>query len=226
MAGPSTASSAAAQSRTRAREREAHDHAAVGIAGVRAEGDAAARRLQPDQAAERGGIADRAAAVAAVGERHDAGGDRGGRTAARAGGRAREVPGIARRAGVPRHREGGEAELGGGGAAEIDQAGLAEALHQHAVARGREAGGELRAHLGLHAGLDGEVLHQEGHAGEGAVGGGAESARSGKVSMTALSCGLSFSMACSARLAELAWRDFLAAHEIGEAEAVVGGVFG
>src|SRR5512145_247975 len=54
------------------------------------------------------------------------------------------------------HREGGETELRAGGAAEIDQADLAEADHQFAVARGREACGELRAHLGLHAGLDRE----------------------------------------------------------------------
>ena len=60
--------------------------------------DHAVALLQPDHAVDRGGNAGRAAAVGGDADRPDAGRDRDRRTAARAAGRVRRTPGIARAA--------------------------------------------------------------------------------------------------------------------------------
>ena len=59
--------------------------------------DPAVGRLQADHAAQRGGLADRAAGVGAEGERRHARGHRGRGAARGAAGDARRVPGVARR---------------------------------------------------------------------------------------------------------------------------------
>ena len=71
-----------------------------------------AARLEPDEPARARGDADRPAAVVAVGDRDDAGRDRGGRSAARAAGRARRVPRRAGRGSVVGLGVAGQAELG------------------------------------------------------------------------------------------------------------------
>ena len=60
--------------------------------------DASVGRLQPDEAAERGRLADRSAGVGSERGRHQAGGDRDRRSAARPARRARRIPRVARRA--------------------------------------------------------------------------------------------------------------------------------
>ena len=60
--------------------------------------DRAVGRLEPDDPAQRGGLADRAAGVGADRPRRRAGGDRGGAAAGRAAGHARAVPRVEHRA--------------------------------------------------------------------------------------------------------------------------------
>ncbi len=94
--------------------------------------DQAVGRLQPDQAAKRSRIADRAAGVAAERAEHEAGGDRGARTAARAAGDMRRVPRVAR-------RRPGQIE----GRAAMGEFVGRELAHQHA-AGGAQLGGRGR----------------------------------------------------------------------------------
>ena len=107
---------------------------------------------RPSDAAPGRRVAQRAAEVAAVGERHHPAGQRDGGPAARAAGRARRVPGVAGRAedAVERVRAG--APLGRVGLADEDRARLAQALDlqrvgvRHVLAeRGRAV---RRAHAG------------------------------------------------------------------------------
>ena len=105
----------------------------------------AACRFQPEEAAGGGRNADRAAAVAGIGERQNAGGHRRGRAARRTAGGMVEVPGIARRAIEPRLGRAGEAEFGRVGLAEDDEAGLQVAFGQCRVVIGLVAFEQCRA---------------------------------------------------------------------------------
>ena len=111
--------------------------------------DAGPGRLQAEQAAGRGGDADGAAAVAAVGGRDDARGDRGCGAARGAAGGAFAVPGVARRAGQAGLRRGRQAELGCGRLAEDHQA-------RPLVAFGQ--GGRDDARVRRHHGAVGEAV--------------------------------------------------------------------
>ena len=81
----------------RARDRSVREEPAPDLAGDGRERHPAARGLEPDHAAARGGDAHRAAAVASLGERTEPGRDLSPRPAARAAGRVLEVPGLSRR---------------------------------------------------------------------------------------------------------------------------------
>ena len=108
-------------SRTGARQHAFDDEAADRLAQVGSERRPAARRLQPDEAALARRDADRAAAVVGVRARHHARGDRRRRAAARAAGRVRRVPRIARRPVGVRLGRRQHAELGHVGAPEEDE---------------------------------------------------------------------------------------------------------
>ena len=105
---PAMASSAAALSRTERRHHVARDEPGPRLAVVGAERHATPRRLEPEQPARAGGDADGAAAVARVRERHHARRHRGRAAAARAAGRAGDVPRVVR--GAVRVRFGGREE--------------------------------------------------------------------------------------------------------------------
>jgi hypothetical protein len=81
----------------RAGDRPVGEEATPDLAGDGREGDASARRLEPDHAATGSRDAHRAAAVAALGERAEPGRDLRGRAAARASGRVLQVPRVSRR---------------------------------------------------------------------------------------------------------------------------------
>ena len=123
----------------RAGDDELGREAVPALAGGGAERVAAARRLEADEAAVRGGDADRAAAVAGVRRRHDAGRHRRRRAAARPAGAVRWLPGIA--GGAEGVGLGGrqQAELGRVGASEDDQAGGEELVGDVGVARARSS---------------------------------------------------------------------------------------
>jgi len=143
---------------------------------------AAACRFQPEEAAGGGRNADRAAAVAGIGERQDAGRNRRRRAARRTAGGMVEVPGIARRAIEPRLGCAGEAEFGRIALAEDDEAGLQVALGQRRIVIGLVALEQCRA-IGRHRAFEQQVqvLQQEGHAAENAVGQAARDLRAGLV---------------------------------------------
>src|SRR6185437_14569467 len=136
----------------------------VAVRQVRA---AVAGRLQADEAAAGGRDADRAAPVAAVRHRHDAGRYRRGRAARRAADDVAEVPRIAAGAVELAFGRAGDAELGEVGLADRGDAALAVAPHQPAVLRIHHAlaistaGGPRPAGDG-----DQQVLDQERHAAE------------------------------------------------------------
>ena len=102
--------------------------------------DAAVAGLEPDQAGEAGRDAGRPAAVARGRDRHEAGGHRGRRPAARAAGRAGEVPRVAGDAPRLRLGEVERAELGGRRLADRHRAGGPQAGHVHRVLRRPAAG--------------------------------------------------------------------------------------
>ena len=95
----------------------------------------AVARLQPEHAAERRGDADRAAAIAAGGQRHDARRDQGGRAAAGAAGRAGSIPGVARDAGQRAVRNPLPAEFRSRCLAEEHRAGLTQARDTRRILR-------------------------------------------------------------------------------------------
>ena len=103
-----------------------------------AERDAPAARLQADDAALRGGDADRAAAVAGVCCGNEAGRDGRGTAAAGAARGVLDFPGIARRAVGQWLGGGGETQLGRVCLAEHDEPCLAEFADEIAVIRGDE----------------------------------------------------------------------------------------
>jgi hypothetical protein len=140
------------------------------LAGVGADGCASTRRLEAEQAAARGGDTNRPAAVAGVGERYDAGGDRGRRASARAAGRPPEVPGIVGGAEARRLGHGQEPELGSICPAEHHEAGSHVPAGELAVAGGAPAVEKPASRGGGFAreGLE-QILDEEGHPGEGAV---------------------------------------------------------
>ena len=113
-----------------AREDELEGHAAPHLADVGSQRDARPRRLQADQPALAGGVANRAAAIAAVGEGNHAGRDRCCRSPARAAARMIRIPGTSAWAVGPRFGGGPGAELGNVGAAHHDDTGGRELLHQ------------------------------------------------------------------------------------------------
>ncbi len=138
--------------------------------GRRVHGDPAAGRLDSEETARRRRDADRPAAVARMGHRHDPGGDGGGRAAARSAGRVLQVPRIARRSVENRLGGGQQAELRRVGAAQRDQPGPAEAQHDLGgdlapiVAEEHRSKGERLPFLGR------QVLDEEWNAAERAVG--------------------------------------------------------
>ena len=139
------------------------------VAVHRGAGDPAARRLEPDDPAAARRDPDRAAAVGALGDRHQPGGDRRRRAAARA---ARHPGGVPRR-----HGRRGTLGLGVAGRAELRGARLAQAdhprrrdpAHDLVVEVGDEVGEHRRPEAGAHARGRVEVLDRRRHAGQRAV---------------------------------------------------------
>ena len=129
--------------------------------------DASARRLEADEPAPPRRQADGAAAVVGVGDRHEAGGHRGTRAAARAAGRVVELPRVVRRAEGERLRRRLWAELRHVGLPERDQAGRAEAGAKRGIGRRAMPGGMQGAAAAperLAGLLHHQVLQQEGNA--------------------------------------------------------------
>ena len=144
---PLTTSNQRAVSRTD-RARQPTIDRQVAVVGVGRHRHSPERRLQPDQAAEAGRDADRAAAVAARRQRDDAAGDRRRRTAGRAARRAVELPRVARHAVQHGAGDVDAAELGRRGlAGEHGAAEVADALHHASTWRwrsGRASGTDAR----------------------------------------------------------------------------------
>ena len=129
--------------------------------------DAPIAGLVPEEATERGGDARRAAAIARGAERHHARHHRGRRPAARAPGRAFEVPRVARRAPRLGVCERSAAELGSRGLAHGHRAGAAQPSHVDGVGCDRRAAlVQQRALRRRHALAVLEVLHTERHPGQ------------------------------------------------------------
>ena len=124
-------------------------------------------RLEREQAARRRRVAQRAAQVVAVRERHHARRHRRGRAAAGPAGGALRVPRVAGRAEQHRLARGRHPEFGRAGLAQDDQARPAQPEHELGVEGGHVAGQEAgtlgEAHA-LH--LAGQVLEQVRHPGE------------------------------------------------------------
>ncbi|MDP9883862.1 hypothetical protein J2W21_001356 [Sinomonas atrocyanea] len=144
----------------------AHDVAVLGT--LRHE---PAARLEAEHPAPRRGVPDRAAEVSPVGQRHDARRDGRRRPAARAGGRARGVPGVADGAVERRLAVRGEAELAGGGLAHGHEPGAGVPQGELLGVRRDGALGPARALPERRArDLEREVLDQERHPDEGCAG--------------------------------------------------------
>jgi len=135
---------------------------------ARPDRDAAARGLEPDEAAAGRGDADGAAAVVAARHGHDARGHGRRRAAAAAARGARRVPGVAAAPEGAGGRHALEGQLGRVGLAEHDQAGGEAAPHVVGMlAGGRQAGQGAAAAGGGQAGVVlGGVLDEQGHAGQ------------------------------------------------------------
>ena len=148
-----------------ARHRALHTEIAIDLDGGRMR-DAADARPHPDDAAEAGGIAQRAAHVGAVGEPRHAGGEGRGGAARGAGGGTRQIPGVARRAehfveGIGAGAEFRRVRLG------VDQRAVAFETFDHKIG----AGGDIipvdrRALRGQHALDIGQVLDRHRQARE------------------------------------------------------------
>ena len=194
---------------------------------LRRVGDAALGRLQAEQAAARGRGADRAAAVAGVGRRHDPGRHRRRRAAGGAAGRAAEVPGIAARAEQDRLGDRLQAEFRRVGLAEDHQAGAAVQAGQRAVGLGdvvlrraarrwwwpcppASAQGPSADRARRPAGPAGTLAATSARA------------RSDRSMVTALSFGLTLAIRASAASSTSAARDLAPGDQVREADGVVG----
>ncbi len=189
-----------------------------------------ARGFQADAAAEAGGDADRAADVGAVSDGHDAGGDGSLRAAAGAAGRVALLPGVG---GVAEHGAlggGGHGVLGRGRAAQdVDARRLQHVgevgadLHRHALA-------QARAEFDLASLLVAEdVLDQERHALERAV---AKALLVQPIDAVGIELDhgpdgrIDLLLGGDGRQRQLLRAHLLLGDQLGEAEGVVGGVFG
>ncbi len=103
-----------------------------------------------------------------MGERDDAGCDRGGGAAGRAAGGATRIERVAGEGAGHRLARERQAEFGNGGEAEGNEAGGLEAVAEFGIGFGRDRGERGRTADDGQAGDGGaEILHQEGNAGEG-----------------------------------------------------------
>ena len=213
----------------RAGQRVFDRHAMPELAMVRTGGRHAAAGLEAEQAAAGSGNADRATAVAATGHRHQARRHRGGRAAAGAAWRMRGRPGVARGAAGQGLGVGREAELRRVGAAEHQQPGRPVAPHQFAVVRHRHRGQAAVAVAGGLAGDRGDqVLHQEGHAGEGRLGIHARDLGTGGVEAPAhhgVECRVKLFDARDGGFQQFRRAQFPAAHQGGQRGGIVAHVF-
>jgi hypothetical protein len=119
------------------------------VPAVRRERHAAARGLDPEDAAARGRDANRAAAVRAVGGGREPGGDRDRRAAARPTRRARRVPGI------PAHAV--QLGLGHGGDPQLRRVGLADHDEARFLQAADDGDVEVRHVVGIGAGREGRA---------------------------------------------------------------------
>ena len=128
--------------------------------------DAAVGRHQPDHAAERCRLANRAAGIGAQRRHSHSRRHRRRRTARGSAGNARQIARIVHRAvaGVLVRRAHGE--LVAVGLAEHDRAGGFQARHRGAVVGRNEVAQDLRAGSGAHAAHDHHVFDGDGHAGQ------------------------------------------------------------
>ena len=176
------------------------------------------RRLQPDEAAARSRDPDGATPVVGVRGRDHARRHRGRRTARGPAGRVTGVPRVARRPEAVRLRGRQNAELGRVGLAADDEAGVDVALGQRLRGGRVVVAGEGQALAERRAGqLGAEVLQQEGHAAERAVGqraGRLARARSKSSWITAFSSGLSLSMRAMAASTSSDGDDLLGADQL------------
>ncbi len=156
-----------------ARHAQLDDEEIVDDAVVGHQRRAAARRLEPDEAATARGDADRSATVVRVPDRDHPARDRRGRSATRSAGRALRVPGVAARPVRLGFGRGDDAELGGVGAADAHETRVEITLRE----RVGVIGVVLRVTQELHAlvvriALDPgqEVFENQRHAAERSVG--------------------------------------------------------
>ena len=116
------------------------------------------RDLEADAAAIAGGTNGRADHLCAECRADHAGGNAGGRAAARSTRGAAQVVGVARAARL------GRGKFGGDGLSDDDRAGLAQRGNARAIAFGAEAGEQRRAVFGRHVGGLDDVLDADRHA--------------------------------------------------------------
>ena len=140
--------------------------------------DRAVGRFQPDDAAQRRRLADRAAGVGAERPRGQAGGDGGGAAAGGAAGHALAVPRVAHGAEGGVLVRGAHRELVLVGLREQRRAGLLQAPHDGGGVRRQVALEDPRARLAGHALGAEQVLDGQRHAAERRVGGRAAGGRS------------------------------------------------
>ena len=209
----------------RPRHRVSDRGAAPAFARIGPQRVARARRLHAEESAAGGRDADRAAAVRRVGHGHDAAGDRGGGATTRSAGAVGKIPRVLRRAEAFRLRRGRQAHLGRVGLAEDDETGTLHARGDLAVVIGDVAVEERAAVARGGAGVEGaEILQEVRHARErsrrqpGRDGGARLVVEPGDDRVQRRVGGLG---ARDGRLQQLRRGDFLAAHEIGEAQPVV-----
>ena len=126
------------EDRRRVPHRVAHDvlDRVAPLVHVRAHRDAAAARLEADQATHRCGDTDRTAAVACVGRRQDTGSDRSSCAAGRTARSTGEIPRVAGRPVGERLGGGAGAELGGIRSTEGDEACIPVCLDEMGVSVG------------------------------------------------------------------------------------------
>ena len=200
--------------------------------------DAIALGLDPEQAAERGGDADRAAAVGAQGDADHAGGHGGGRPAARAAGRVVQRPGVARGAEGQGLREREDRQLGHVRLADDDGARFTQRAHDVGVALARAAvrqraprrdlAGDVRVVLDRHRHTEQRAPIARAATRIGLVGLGQGAV--GEHHAEGVQLRVRLPDAVERRLDELARRDLAGGHQArllgGAGEAEVGGVHG
>lgn len=147
-----------------ARHRAGHAVRGPGVAGPPA-GHPAGARPHADDVAERGGVAEAAAAVGAVRDREHPRGEGGGRASARPSRVAGGVPRVDGRAEDGVERQHALAHLGSVRLADDQRARLAEKRREHAVVRGGSDIGEGRRAVRRREARDvHQVLHRGGQA--------------------------------------------------------------